>query len=111
MRSTCKTSGIHGRQNVSNARTLEVIPLLNAPIGIAVITVSGHQVHQLTLNGARLKGTDIRVVIDGMGHQAPASANAAQFVLALGRLLDSGQHTVSVVIDGSRSHEVALEVA
>lgn len=97
--------------NVSNARTLEVIPLLNAPIGIAVITVSGHQVHQLTLNGARLKGTDIRVVIDGMGHQAPASANAAQFVLALGRLLDSGQHTVSVVIDGSRSHEVALEVA
>ena len=97
--------------SVSNARTLEVIPLLQAPLGIAAITVSGRQVHQLTLNGARLKGTDVRVVVDGIGHQAPGNANAAQLVFALGRLLDPGQHAVSVVIDGSRSHDVALEVA
>ena len=97
--------------SVSNARTLEVIPLLNAPIGLAVITVSGQQVHQLTLNGARLKGADIRVVLDGIAHQAPANANAAKIVFPLGRLLDSGQHTVSVAIDGSRSHDVRLEVA
>jgi hypothetical protein len=95
---------------VSNARTLEVIPSLKVPIGIAVITVSGQQVHQLTLNGARLKGADIRVVIDGIAHQAPGNANAAQLVFALGRLLDPGQHSVSVAIDGSRSHDIALEV-
>jgi hypothetical protein len=97
--------------SVSNARTLEIIPLLQAPVGVATITVSGHQVHQLTLKGARLKGTDIRVVIDGIGHQAAANANPSQLVFALGRLLDSGSHTVAVVIDGSRSHDLALEVA
>jgi hypothetical protein len=97
--------------SVSNARTLEVIPLLNPPVGLAVITVSGQQVHQLTLNGARLKGTDIRIVLDGIAHQAPANANAAKIVFALGRRIDSGQHIISVVIDGSRSHDVPLEVA
>jgi hypothetical protein len=97
--------------SVTNARTLEVIPLLNGPIGVAVTTVSGNQVHQLTLNGARLNGTDIRVVIDGIGYQANANANAAQLVFTLGRLLDAGQHSVAVIVDGSRSHDVAVEVS
>jgi hypothetical protein len=97
--------------SVSNARTLEVIPLLSSPVGLAVITLSGQHVHQLTLNGARLKGADIRIVLDGIGHQAPANANATKIVFALGRQLDPGQHLVSVVVDGSRSHDVALEVA
>ena len=97
--------------SVTNARTLEVIPLLKAPIGLAVVTVSGRQVHQLTLSGARLKGADIRVVVDGIGHQAPTNSNAAQLVFALGRQLDSGEHAVSVVVDGSRSHDVTLGVA
>lgn len=97
--------------NVSNARTLEVIPLLTSPIGVVVTTVSGNQVHQLTLNGARLNGTDIRVVIDGVGYQAGTNKNTAQLVLALGRLLDSGQHIVAVIVDGSSSHDVALEVS
>ena len=97
--------------SVSNARTLEVIPLLKSPIGLAVTTVSGNQVHQLTLNGARLNGTDIRVVVDGIGYQANANSNAAQLVFTLGRLLDSGQHSVAVVVDGSRSHDVALGVS
>jgi hypothetical protein len=97
--------------SVSNARTLEVIPLLKSPIGLAVTTVAGNQVHQLTLNGARLNGTDIRVIIDGIGFQANANANAAQLVFTLGKLLDSGQHSVAVVVDGSRSHDVALGVS
>ena len=97
--------------SVSNARTLEVIPLLTSPIGLAVTTIAGNQVHQLTLNGARLNGTDIRVVIDGIGYQANANANATQLVFALGRLLDAGQHSVAVVVDGSRSHDVALGVS
>jgi hypothetical protein len=97
--------------SVSNARALEVIPLLKSPIGVAVTTVSGNQVHQLTLNGARLNGTDIRVVIDGIDYQANANANAVQLVFTLGRLLDAGQHSVAIVIDGSRSHDVAVEVS
>ena len=97
--------------NVSNARTLEVIPLLKSPIGLAVTTVSGNQVHQLTLNGARLNGTDIRVLIDGIGYQANTNANTAQLIFTLGRLLDSGPHSIAIVVDGSRSHDVALGVS
>jgi Pvc16 N-terminal domain len=98
-------------KSVSNARTLEVIPLLTSPIGLGVTTVSGNQVHQLTLNGARLNGTDIRVVIDGVGYQANANTNATRLVFTLGRLLDVGQHNVAVVVDGSKSHGVALGVS
>jgi hypothetical protein len=96
--------------NATNARTLEIIPLLSSPIGLAVVTVSGNQVHRLTLNGARLSGSDVRVAIDGVVYQAGASANAAQLVFTLGRLLDAGQHTVAVIVNGSRSHDAALGV-
>ena len=96
--------------SVSNARTLQVIPLIASPIALAVITVAGQQVHQLTINGARLNGADVRVLIDGIAYQAGANANAAQLVFALGRLLDSGSHTVAVVVDGSQSHDLALGV-
>jgi len=97
--------------SASNARTLEVIPLLKEPIVLAVTTVSGNQVHQLTLNGARLNGTDIRVVVDGIGYQANKNANDVQLVFTLGRLLDPGQHSIAVIVDGSRSHNVAFEVS
>jgi len=97
--------------NVSNARTLEVIPLLKSPIGLAVTTIAGNQMHQLTFNGARLNGTDIRVVIDGISYQANANTNATQLIFTLGRLLDSGPHSIAVVVDGSRSHDVALGVS
>jgi len=96
--------------NVTNARTLEVLPLVNSPIGLAVVTVSANQVHQLTMNGARLNGTDIQVLIDGIAHQTSSNASATQLVFTLGRLLDSGQHTVAVAVDGSRSHNIGLGV-
>jgi hypothetical protein len=97
--------------NVSNARTLEVIPFLKSPIGLAVTTVAGNQVHQFTLNGTRLNGTDIRVVIDGISYQTNTNANVAQLIFTLGRLLVSGSHSIAVVVDGSRSHDVALGVS
>lgn len=97
--------------NVSNARTLEVIPLVNTPIAVAVITVSAKQVHQLTINGARLDGADVSLIIDGVVYDAGKNNNATQLVFALGRLLDKGQHTVAVVVDGSRSHDIAFGVA
>jgi len=96
--------------SVSNSRKLEVIPLLAAPIGLATVTVSGNSVHQLTLNGARLNGSDVRVLMDGAVYAAGANANAAQLVFTLGRLLSSGAHNVSVSADGSTSHVVVLQV-
>ena len=68
------------------------------------------QVHRLTLNGARLNGADVRVLIDGEAHFAGANANANQLVFSLGRKLDSGAHNVALVADGSTSHSVDLEV-
>jgi hypothetical protein len=97
-------------RNASNSRTLEVIPRVASPIGLAVVTVSGNQVHRLTLNGARLNGADVRLLIDGVGYQAGANANANQLVYTLGRLLSAGSHSVAVNIDGSMSHSIDLEV-
>jgi Pvc16 N-terminal domain len=98
--------------SVSNSRILEVIPRLDAPIGLAVITVSNNQVHQLTLNGARLKGADVRVIIDGVGYPVDPSTitNAAQLVLTLKRLLPTGPHGVGVIVNGQTSHQVTLQV-
>jgi hypothetical protein len=97
--------------SASNSRTLEVIPLLASPIGLAVVTVSGAQVHQLTLNGARLNGANVRLLIDGVTYEAGANANANQLVYTLGRLLSAGSHSVAVYVDGSLSHSVDLEVS
>jgi len=95
--------------DTSNARTLEVIPLITSVIA-AVVNVAGNQVHRLTINGARLNGSDVRLLIDGASYQVGANANATQVVFALGRLLDAGSHSVAVLVNGSRSHDIALGV-
>ncbi len=92
----------------SNTRPLEVIPLLTAPIGVAVVTAGLKQVHRLTLNGARLNGADVRVVIDGVAHQTGQNLNAATLVITLGRQLAPGPHTVAVQVDGHASHDLEL---
>jgi len=95
--------------SVSNARTLEVIPLIST-VGVAIVTASGNQVHQLTIQGARLNGTDVRALIDGVSHQFAANTNATQLVVQLGLLLVPGPHTLAVVINGSKSHDFALTI-
>lgn len=97
-------------RSASNERAIEVIPFVASPIGLAVIAVSGNQVHQLTLNGARLGGGDVRLLIDGVSYQTGGNANANQLVFTLGRLLPAGSHSVAVNVDGSMSHNVDLEV-
>ncbi len=96
--------------SASNSATLEVIPLVNSPIGLATVTVSGNQVHQLTINGVRLNGSDVRLKIDGLSYAIGANANSTQIVFTLGRLLVSGSHGVSVAVNGSVSHTIVLEV-
>lgn len=97
--------------SASNSATLEVIPLVSSPIGLATVTVAGNQVHRLTINGSRLNGTDVRLTIDGLSYAMGANANATQIVFTLGRLLVSGTHGVAVTVNGSVSHTIALEVA
>jgi Pvc16 N-terminal domain len=97
-------------QSASNSRTLEVMPRLDSPIALAVVTVAGNSVHQLTLNGARLNGSDVRLVIDGLTYQVGANANPAQVIYTLGRLLSAGSHSVAININGQLSRSVVLEV-
>lgn len=96
--------------SASNARTLEVLPRVDRPIGLATVTVSGVSVHRLTLGGARLNGGDVRLILDGATYVIGANANGAQLVHTLGRLLDAGTHRVAVVVDGHTSRTVDLEV-
>lgn len=97
-------------QSASNSRTLEVIPRVDSPIGLSVVPVSGRSVHRLTINGARLNGSDVRLLVDGATYQTGVSVNAAQLVYTLGRLLDAGVHQVAVNVDGQTSRRVALAV-
>jgi hypothetical protein len=96
--------------SASNSRTLQVIPRVDVPVGVAVVTVGGKQVHRLTLNGARLNGADIRLSVDGVFHSLGVNGNAAQLVATLGGLLDLGTHTVAVMIDGQTSHTVDVVI-
>jgi hypothetical protein len=96
--------------SVSNLRTLEVMPRLDGLIGLAVVTDAGNPVHLLTLNGARLNGSDVRLLLDGVTYQTGPNANPAQLVKTLGRLLSAGSHSVAVNVNGQASRSVALEV-
>ena len=96
--------------SVSNSRALQVIPLLSAPVGLASVAAGGNQVHRLTLNGNRLSGSDVRVMIDGSVYAAGAKATASQLLFTLGSKLVSGDHNVSVSVDGSTSHTLVLQV-
>lgn len=98
--------------SVSNVRAFEVIPRLDTPIGVAVITVSNNQVHQLTLNGARLTGADVRIVIDRVSYPVDPStlSNATQVIFNLKRLLPAGPHSVAVSVSGQTSHTVVFQV-
>jgi hypothetical protein len=96
--------------SVSNPRTLEVIPRLDSPVGVAVVAEATGDVHRLTLNGARLNGADVRLVIDGATYQVGANGAAGQIVYTLGRLLAAGRHTVAVNVDGHLSRMLEFVV-
>jgi len=99
------------RANVSNARTLEVIPRVDSPIVVSSATSpDGQHLSRLTLNGARLNGTDIRLSIDGVTFTAAANVNPVQIVYTMGRVLNSGRHQVSVRVDGHASHTIEVLV-
>jgi Pvc16 N-terminal domain len=96
--------------SATNSRTLEVIPRLDSPVGVSTVVVNGDNVHRLTINGARLNGSDVRAVLDGAIYQTGANANAAQFVLTLGRLLNSGTHRIALNVNGQLSRTITFEI-
>ncbi len=96
--------------SATNARSLQVIPLVATPIGVANVVVAGKHVHRLTLNGKRLKGADVRLTIDDIVYQTGANANDAQLIFTLGKLLDPGTHTVSANVDGQSSRTIQFGV-
>jgi hypothetical protein len=97
--------------SASNSRTLEVIPRVDSPVGVAGTVINGRTVHQLTVNGARLDDpSDVRLVIDGITYVVGPNATANQLVYTLGRQLDPGPHQLAVVVNGSRSHDVGFAV-
>ncbi|HEX3151326.1 MAG TPA: DUF4255 domain-containing protein [Gemmataceae bacterium] len=83
----------------SNARTLEVLPFV-----AKVEPEVRNNVHKLTVSGKRLKGTDIRLVIDGVTYVAPANPNDNPIVYTLNRLLNAGTHSLALNLDGHLSH-------
>jgi hypothetical protein len=104
-----------GHNSASNGRILEVIPYLATPIGLAVVTLSGNQVHQLTMNGARLSASDLRVIIDDVNYlvdqlDPTVTSTANQLIFPLKRLLSPGPHSIAVRVNGQMSHTVALQV-
>ncbi len=101
---------VDGAGTCSNARSFEVFPRLDSPIGLAVVVPAGTPVHQITLDGARLDGGDVRLIIDEVIFQIGPNANASQIVFTLGRLLDPGSHAVAVNVDGHLSHAVEVTV-
>jgi hypothetical protein len=95
---------------LSNSRTLEVIPQVDTPIGIAIVAVTGGTAHQLTIAGNRLNGADVRILIDGAEYLAGANANPGMLTYTLGGLLPPATHTLAVDIDGHHSRVVELVV-
>jgi Pvc16 N-terminal domain len=94
--------------SLSNPRTLQVVPLVDA--GPAVSVEGGGQRHRLDLTGARLDGAEIDVVVDGVTCEVPANADPAALSVSFGRLLAAGTHSVLVQVDGQRSRSVAFTV-
>jgi hypothetical protein len=99
-----------GADSASNARTLEVIPLVSRPIELTTVSAGDRTVHRLTLNGARLKSNDVRLIVDRVVHQAGANNDASHFSYTLGRLLTAGTYEIAVNVEGHMSHTIALEV-
>jgi hypothetical protein len=97
--------------SLSNPRTLQVLPRVDAGPAVSVEADGQKRKHRLELTGARLAGSVIRVVLDGVAYDAPGNADPAALSFLFNRLLGTGRHTVAVEVDGQRSRAVAFIVA
>lgn len=98
--------------SLSNPRPLQVLPRLDAGPAVSVVTDGPERKHRLELTGARLDGSEIRIVLDGVAYEALENADPDPEALSFrfNRLLGTGRHTVAVDVDGRRSRAVAFTV-
>ena len=82
--------------------TIASVPAARPPLG--------SDVHELTLDGARLAGNDLRLLIDGISYQVGANGDPAQLIYRLGRKLSAGSHSIAVGVGGQRSRAVDVMV-
>ncbi len=92
-------------QSVTNSQMLEIIPVINT----ATLAAGTPPTQTITIDGTRLNGADIRIVIDGETYLLPPNTNAAQIVHTFALPLLPGSHALSVSIDGHTSHSTDLE--
>jgi hypothetical protein len=92
--------------NLSNARTLVVLPRVDAA---PAVTVHAGK-HRISLTGARLHGAEITLIVDAVSYATRANINPAGLTFTFGRLLHTGDHTVAIVVDGVRSRAVTFTV-
>jgi hypothetical protein len=52
----------------------------------------------------------VRATLDGATYQRGANANATQFVLTLGRLLNAGTHRIALNVNGQVSRTITFEI-
>lgn len=96
--------------NVSNPRTLEVIPIVTPPAGPGPPSTYNPATRTVTLHGVRLDGVAVRMTIDGAEYVVGANPNGSQIIYQLGRALAPGLHRISVDVDGHLSHEIVISV-
>jgi hypothetical protein len=96
-----------GGTQLSNGRTLEVIPELEPTPSVTV--VGGKQ--QLEVTGARLAGDQIVLIVDDVARVGPPNADATALSFTFQRPLAAGEHTMAVAVDESRSHTVSFRVS
>jgi hypothetical protein len=91
---------------LSNGRTLAVMPRID-PLPM-VSVVNGK--HRIDLAGARLAGTQIVVIVDGVAYEAPVNSSDQSLSFTFQRRLSVGEHQVAVDVEGNRSQTMPFTV-
>jgi hypothetical protein len=89
--------------SLSNPRDLEVIPLLTS----AAFDLPSKT---LTLNGARLDGSDVHLLFDAADYSLGPQTTGSKLSFVFKRTPASGAHLASVIVDGHGSHDINLTV-
>lgn len=98
--------GADDASSATNARTLEIVPLITPPVIVEQVKAGSALVDRIIVNGARLDGVAIALIVDGVAYLAGPNANPNQIVYTFGRTLAAGAHTLAVEVDGFRSLQV-----
>lgn len=89
--------------SLSNPRDLEVIPFVAS-------TSFNSATNTLTVNGARLDGANVHLLLDAADYALGSQSNGGLVSHKFVRAPTPGAHLVAVNVDGHSSHEIAVTV-